>query len=77
MIRRVRMARKRLAIAREREAKALAKDRAASDAYITLDPEAPEDYVWVGMNLMCKAKRDLIREWYSLRAIERRKDRIA
>jgi len=47
MIRRVRMARKRLEIAREREAKALAKDRAATDAYITLNPEAPEDDVWV------------------------------
>jgi hypothetical protein len=77
MIHRVRIARKRLGIAREREAEALAKDRAASDAYIMLDPEAPEDYVWVHMNLMCKSKRDLIREWYSLRAIEQRKDRIA
>jgi hypothetical protein len=76
MIRRVRMARKRLAIAREREAKALAKDRAAADAYITLDPEAPEDYVWVDMNLMWKSKGKLERESYRLRAIERRKDAI-
>jgi hypothetical protein len=56
MIRRVRVARKRLAIAREREAKALANDRAATDAYITRDPEAPEDDVWVEMNLMLKSK---------------------
>ena len=77
MIPRVRMARKRLGIAREREARALAEDRAATDAYITLDTEAPEADVWVEMNTMCKAKRDWIRESYALRAIERRKDRIA
>jgi hypothetical protein len=77
VIRRVRMARKRLMVAREREAKALAKDRAATDAYIKLDPETPEDYVWVEMNLMCKSKGELIRESYRLRAIERRKDWIA
>lgn len=76
MIPRLRMARKRLMVAREREAVALAKDRAATEAYITLDPAAPEEDVWGEMNLMCKAKRDWIRESYSLRAIERRKDRI-
>lgn len=71
------MARKRLMVAREREAKALSKDRAATEAYITLDPEAPEADVWVEMNLMCKSKRDWIRESYTLRAIERRKEKTA
>ena len=77
MIRRVRMARKRLMIARERDAKALAVERAATEAYITLDQNATKDVVWAEMNLMCESKRDWLREFYELRAIERRKERIA
>ena len=77
MIHRLRMARKRLGIARERGAKALSKDREAADAYIWLPEDAPEADVWVELNLMSRARRDWIRESYALRSIERRKDKLA
>jgi hypothetical protein len=64
------MARKRLAIAREREAKADREDHAANNEYLELAPEAPEENVW-------EALRRWLRKAYALRAIERRKDRIA
>ena len=76
MIHRIRMARKRLMVAREREVKSLVKDCVATDSYITLGPEAPEADVLVALNLMCKAKSAFIRELYALRAIERRKDQL-
>ncbi len=77
MIRRVRMARKRLAIAREREAKADREDHAANNEYLELAPEAPEENVWEALSLLKQARRRWIRKAYALRAIERRKDRIA
>jgi len=76
MKRRIRMARKRLMIAREREAKADRKDHTANNEYLDLSPEAPEENVWEALRLLKQARRKWIRKAYARRDIERRKDEL-
>ena len=77
MIHRIRMARKRLMVARHKEGFALRAACQAKHVYLSLPPQTTEAKCWMALLAMIRTKRRHMRAMRALRAIERRKDRIA
>lgn len=77
MTHRIRMARKRLGIARERAQKAERDQVAAKNVYLSLPDEAPSDEVaWSMLEMHKKTAKDIYMG-HVIRAIERRKEKTA